>query len=113
MPKFLTYFNYFVVVVLSAISFSSFAGPPVIDIEIRDHLFFPDEIRIPADIKVKLLIKNQDRTAEEFESYELNREKVIPGHSQAVIFIGPLPAGEYPFFGEFFPKTAQGKVIVE
>ena len=48
-----------------------------------------------------------------FESYELNREKVIPGHSQAVIFIGPLKAGIYPFFGEFFPKTAQGKVLVK
>jgi hypothetical protein len=89
------------------------AGPPVIEVEIRDHLFFPDEIRIPADTKVKLLIKNLDPTAEEFESYELNREKVIAGHSQAIIFIGPLAKGVYPFFGEFFPKTAQGKVIAE
>ncbi|MCX4186848.1 cupredoxin domain-containing protein [Methylophaga sp. OBS4] len=89
------------------------AAPPVIEIEIRDHLFFPDEIWIPAGTKVKLLVKNLDPTAEEFESYELNREKVIAGHSQAVIFIGPLSPGTYPFFGEFFPKTAQGKVIVE
>jgi hypothetical protein len=89
------------------------AGPPVIEIEIKDHLFYPDEIRIPADTKVKLLVKNRDSTAEEFESYELNREKVIAGNSEAIIFIGPLSAGEYPFFGEFFPKTAQGRVIVE
>jgi hypothetical protein len=89
------------------------AGPPVIEIEIRDHLFFPDEVKIPANTKVKLLVKNMDPTAEEFESYELNREKVIAGNSQAFIFIGPLPAGVYPFFGEFFPKTAQGKVIAE
>jgi hypothetical protein len=90
-----------------------FAATPVIEIEIRDHLFFPAEIAIPADTKVKLLIKNLDPTPEEFESYELNREKVISGNSQAVIFIGPLPPGEYPFFGEFYPKTAQGKVLVE
>jgi cupredoxin-like protein len=90
-----------------------YAATPIINIEIRNHLFFPDEIRIPADTKVKLLIINQDPTSEEFESYELNREKVIAGNSQAVIFIGPLAPGEYPFFGEFFPKTAQGKVIVE
>jgi cupredoxin-like protein len=90
-----------------------YAATPVINIEIRNHLFFPDEIRIPADTKVKLLIINQDPTSEEFESYELNREKVIAGNTQAVIFIGPLAPGEYPFFGEFFPKTAQGKVVVE
>ena len=92
---------------------SLLAATPVIEIEIRDHLFFPAEVVIPADTKVKLLIRNLDSTPEEFESYELNREKVISGNSQAVIFIGPLPPGEYPFFGEFYPKTAQGKVLVE
>lgn len=84
---------------------------PVVELEIRDHLFFPAEVEVPANTKVKLLVINRDPTAEEFESYELNREKIIPGGRKAVIFIGPLAPGEYPFFGEFFPKTAQGKVI--
>jgi len=88
------------------------AGTPVIELRIKDHLFFPETLEIPADTKVKLLVINEDPTPEEFESYELNREKVIPGNRKAVIFIGPLPQGEYPFFGEFYPKTAQGKVVV-
>jgi hypothetical protein len=92
---------------------SLWAKPPIFEIEIRDHLFYPSEIVIPANTKVKLIVKNRDPTPEEFESFELNREKVIAGNSTAVIFIGPLPAGEYPFFGEFYPKTAQGKVVVE
>jgi len=103
----------FVFTVVMLMTSVVYAATPIINIEIRNHLFFPDEIRIPADTKVKLIIINQDPTAEEFESYELNREKVIAGNTQAVIFIGPLAPGEYPFFGEFFPKTAQGKVIVE
>lgn len=89
------------------------ARTPVIEIDIKDHLFHPSEIVIPANTKVKLIINNLDSTAEEFESYELNREKVISGGRKAVIFIGPLPPGEYPFFGEFYPKTAQGKVLVQ
>lgn len=89
------------------------AATPIIELEIEDHLFHPSEIVIPANTKVKLVINNLDPTPEEFESYELNREKVINGSSKAVIFIGPLPPGEYPFFGEFYPKTAQGKVLVE
>ena len=89
-----------------------FAATPVIELKIQDHLFFPEIIEIPANTKVKLLVNNLDPTAEEFESYELNREKVISGNRKAVIFIGPLPPGEYPFFGEFYPKTAQGKVVV-
>ena len=89
------------------------AGKPVFEIEIRDHLFWPSEIIVPANTKVKLMVYNRDPTSEEFESYELNREKVIMGNRKAVIFIGPLLPGEYPFFGEFHPETAQGKVIVE
>ena len=90
-----------------------YAGTPVIDIEIRNHLFIPSEIVIPKNTKVKLVIHNHDETDEEFESYELNREKVIIGQRKGTIFVGPLTEGEYPFFGEFFPKTARGKVIVK
>ena len=104
--------RYFLFMFISMYSLSIFARP-VIEIEIRDHLFYPAEIEIAADTKVKLLFINKDSTAEEIESYELNREKVIPGNSQGVLFIGPLEQGEYPFFGEFFPKTAQGKIIVK
>jgi len=95
--------------------FNSFAAgaTPIVELEIKDHLFYPAELVIPIDTKVKVKISNNDPTAEEFESYELNREKMIPGNSQAIIFIGPLKAGVYPFFGEFFPKTAQGKVVVK
>jgi|TARA_R100000687_G_scaffold64327_9_gene52664 heme/copper-type cytochrome/quinol oxidase subunit 2 len=89
------------------------ARTPVFELEIRDHLFIPEEIVIPANTKVKLVVINHDVTPEEFESYELNREKVILGGSKANIFIGPLAPGVYPFFGEFNPRTAQGRVVVE
>jgi hypothetical protein len=99
--------------VLMLLAQVTFAASPEFNLEIREHLFFPTTLEIPANQKVKLLIENQDATPEEFESYELNREKVIPGKSKTVIFIGPLPPGTYPFFGEFYPKTAQGKVVVK
>ena len=86
---------------------------PEFKIEIKNHLFFPEELTVPANTKIKLRIFNLDSTNEEFESYELNREKVIMGKSQTVIFIGPLKPGEYVYFGEFNPKTAQGKIIAK
>ena len=89
----------------------AFAKPPIFEIEIRNHLFEPSELIIPANTKIKLIVYNRDPTPEEFESYELNREKVIMGNRKAVVFIGPLKPGKYPFFGEFNPKTAQGIII--
>jgi hypothetical protein len=90
----------------------AYAATPVFEIEIRNHLFEPDVITIPANTKVKLIVYNRDSTPEEFESFELNREKVIMGGRKAIIFIGPLAPGEYPFFGEFNPQTALGKIVV-
>ncbi|MCK5395400.1 MAG: cupredoxin domain-containing protein [Gammaproteobacteria bacterium] len=87
------------------------AETPSFTIEIKNHLFYPAEITVPADKKVKLIIYNRDKTSEEFESYELNREKIIMGKRKGIVFIGPLEPGEYPFFGEFNPETALGKVI--
>ena len=89
------------------------AGKPVVDLVIRDHLFYPSQLIVPANVKFKLRVDNQDPTPEEFESYELNREKVILGSRKATIFIGPLAPGTYPFFGEFNPKTAQGMMIAK
>jgi len=65
------------------------------------------------DEAVKLVIENRDATPEEFESHELNREKVIAGKSTATVWIGPLTPGRYPFFGEFNETTAQGVVVAK
>ena len=92
---------------------ASAAEPAEFTLTIKDHKFEPAELTVPAGQKVKLKVVNADPTPEEFESHELNREKVIPGGATATIFVGPLKAGTYPFFGEFNPKTAQGKLIVK
>jgi plastocyanin len=98
---------------LAGWSLAANAGVPVYEIEIREHLFYPAELRVPAGQKIKLHVINQDGTPEEFESFELNREKVIMGKRKATIFIGPLRPGKYPYFGEFHPETAQGVIIAE
>lgn len=82
-------------------------------IEIRNHLFYPAEIEVPSNTKIKLRITNYDETPEEFDSFDLNREKVIFPKRTSTIFIGPLPPGEYTFFGEYNPNSATGKVIVK
>lgn len=80
---------------------------------IRDHKFDPAELTVPAGTKVKLLIENQDATPEEFESNDLNREKIVVGKGTITVFLGPLDAGRYPFFGDFHQETAQGVLVVK
>jgi hypothetical protein len=80
---------------------------------IKNHKFEPTELKVPAGQRIKLTVHNQDSTPEEFESHKLNREKVIPGGARAVIFIGPLSAGKYPFVGEYNEATAKGVIVAE
>ena len=98
---------------LSLLCLSAWAADPEFTLVIRDHRFEPAEIRVPAGQKIKLVVHNQDATPEEFESHELNREKVIAPGAKATLFIGPLSPGRYPFVGEFHEKTARGFVVAE
>ena len=82
-------------------------------ITIKDHKFSPAELKVVANKRVTVEVVNSDITPEEFESHELKVEKVIAGNSKAIVRIGPLKPGKYPFFGEFHEKTAKGTVIVE
>lgn len=90
-----------------------FAGDQEVILVIENHQMKPSTIEIPADKKIKLIMTNKDNTPEEFESYELAREKIIPANSTTELYIGPLKPGRYEFHGELNPKTAKGEVIVK
>ncbi len=93
---------------------SAMAGDlPTYELNIQNHRFTPEKIVIPAGRKVLLVVHNRDATPEEFESNDFNREKVILGGQKARIYVGPLDAGRYRFFGEFHADSAQGVLIVE
>jgi hypothetical protein len=80
-------------------------------LRIKDHRFIPAQLVVPANVKFQLFVVNEDPTPEEFESHELNREKIVTGNSKIVVFIGPLKPGRYPYFGDFNSKTAQGVLL--
>jgi hypothetical protein len=91
------------------------AAEPEYTIKILDHRFVPAELHIPTGLKVRIVLDNQDDTADEFDSHSLNREKHIPAKSQAVIFIGPLAPGRYIYEGEsdVAGGPALGVIVVE
>jgi hypothetical protein len=89
------------------------AADPEFKLILKDHKFDPVELTVPAGVKVKLVVENQDPTPEEFESYSLNREKIVPGKGSIVVFVGPLKPGRYEFFGEFNEKTARGALVAK
>ena len=80
---------------------------------IERHRFTPSEIHVPAHTLVLLTVTNADSAPEEFDSPDLNVEKVVAGGSSGVIHLRPLKPGKYRFTGEFHSDTAFGLVIAQ
>jgi hypothetical protein len=89
------------------------ADDTVFNLEFRAHRFVPDHLDVPAHVKFKILVKNSDDTADEFESTDLNREKLVAPGQTITVFLGPLDPGSYHFFGDFHQATAQGVLVAK
>ncbi len=95
-----------------ALAVSAVAADEGIVIAIKDHQFVPSEVPVPSGTKVKLIVRNQDSTASEFESTQFHREKVVQPNSEITVSVGPLDPGQYEFFDDFHRET-RGHLVVK
>ncbi|MEZ0224217.1 MAG: cupredoxin domain-containing protein [Alphaproteobacteria bacterium] len=89
------------------------AGPAFADdyiLTLKDHQFTPQQLVVPAGQKIKITVRNMDKTPAEFESFDLNREKVVKGGEEVTVILGPLDAGVYQVFDDFHKDTATGTI---
>jgi hypothetical protein len=77
---------------------------------IHDDRFEPDALDVKSGSKFKLVVKNARKVPAEFESHQLNREKVIQPGTTATINVGPLKPGSYEIFDDFH-KTTIGRIV--
>ena len=86
--------------------FSALAHAEDYVITLKDHQFSPPDLVIPARQKTILIVKNQQSFPAEFESSDLNREKLIAANSQIKVFLGPLNPGTYKYYDDFHRETS-------
>lgn len=85
-------------------------APAGVTLTLKNHRFTPATFTVPAGQRVRVTLINQDAATEEFDSHDLRLEEVVTPMGRISFSIGPLPAGQYSFMGEFHAGTAQGKV---
>jgi plastocyanin len=83
-----------------------------VPLAVHDGGFEPVRIKAASGVKVRLEVTNQTATAIEFESFELNRERVIQPGQKVAVYLSGLSAGEYEFFDDFHPER-KGILVVE
>jgi hypothetical protein len=97
---------------LLVLSVPVWADDLTIALRVQAGGFEPTEIAAPAGARVRLEVSNETPTPIEFESFELNRERVIPPGQKATVYLSGLSAGKYEFFDDFNQKR-RGLLTVE
>lgn len=78
----------------------------------KDQQFQPANLEIPPDKRVRLIVENRSSAPAEFESFELNREKIVVPNGRIIIYLGPLDPGVYNYFNDFNRDT-KGTITVK
>jgi plastocyanin len=99
------------VLVLSAAALAR-ADDVTVPLAVQDAGFAPTEIKTPSGAKIRLDVTNQTAAAIEFESFELNRERVVQPGQKVAVYLSGLSPGRYEFFDDFHPER-KGVLIAE
>ena len=86
---------------------------PQYKLVIRNHAYQPATLQVPAGIKFKLLVRNEDTTPSEFESNDFNREQIVLPGTTTTVYVGPLDQGRYTYFDDFHRATGNGVLVAK
>lgn len=82
-----------------------------VKLDMRDGVFLPQNIVVPAGVRIKITLRNVGKTAAEFESIALRKEKVLAPGAQSFVVLAPLRPGAYPFFDDFHLNMPPGVIV--
>jgi len=83
---------------------------PLPAVRFEDQRFEPSELAVPAGAPFQLRVVNGKSEAVEFESFELNRERVVQPGEEVVVYLPALAPGTYRFFDDFHKDAGEGRI---
>jgi len=86
---------------------------PTFDIVAESGRFNPSELSVPANTAFVVRVRNAEKAAIEFESFELHRERAVQPGETITVIMPSLSAGTYKFFDDFHSDTPQGTITVK
>ena len=85
----------------------------VIEVRFENRRFTPQTITVPANQALTLRITNVSKEPIEFESFKLNREKVVGPGETVVVRLPALRPGSYDFYDDFHQDVPAGSIIAK
>ena len=85
--------------------------PP--ELRFENHQFKPATLSVPAGQKLTLKVVNASNETIEFESFKLNREKVVSPGQTITVSIPALSPGNYNFYDDFHQDVPEGSIVAK
>jgi hypothetical protein len=82
---------------------------PTWTISVKDGVFTPKRLEVPAGQRIKFILKNEGPGPLEFENADLHVEKILAANAESFVVV-KLPVGEHMFVDEF--NIATGELLV-
>jgi plastocyanin len=77
------------------------ADATTVTLVVEEGGFSPAEVQAPAGARLRLEVTNHTAAAMEFESFDLNRERVVQPGQVVAVYLSGLAPGRYEFFDDF------------
>jgi cupredoxin-like protein len=85
----------------------------IVELRFENRSFTPQTLNVPANRPFKIKILNESKEVIEFESFKLNREKVVGVGETVTITIPGLKPGSYDFYDDFHQDVPQGTIVAK
>jgi Cupredoxin-like domain len=85
----------------------------VIELRFENRRFTPQTITVPANQSLTLRITNASKEPIEFESFQLNREKVVGPGETIIVRLPALRPGSYDFYDDFHQDVPAGSIVAK
>ena len=89
------------------------AEDTIVELRFENRRWLPQTITVPANRPFKIKIVNASNEAIEFESFKLNREKVIGPGETVTIYLPALSPGNYDFYDDFHQDVPEGTIVAK
>ncbi len=77
------------------------------------YRFTPQKVAAPAGVPLVLRVVNDSAERIEFESFKLNREKVVEAGQTLVLHLPALKPGAFDFYDDFHSDVPEGQILAK
>ena len=89
------------------------AADAVVELRFENHRFEPQTVTVPANRAFRIKVINASKETIEFESFKLNRERVVGPGETIIVNVPALSSGSYDFYDDFHDDVPEGTIIAK